>query len=116
MRSYLVDVPVEHGGRLLVEATAVDVPDDLELAGPSETVRRATRTLEEALDDVGPALGVVLDRLAATGPKEISVEFGLALSLEVGAVVAKGSSEVHFTVTMTWERQDTPATGSPPRP
>lgn len=101
-----LEVPVEGGGRLLVEVPAAELPGDLELAGarPGEVVARARQTLEQALDQIKPALRAVLDRLVAMSPDEVSVEFGLTLGAETGVVVAKGTSEMHFAVTLSWKR------------
>ena len=107
-----LEVPVEGGGRLLVEVSAAELPNDLELAGarPGEVVARARQTLEQALDQIKPALRAVLDRLVAMSPDEVSVEFGLTLGAETGVVVAKGTSEMHFAVTLGWTRpQPAPA-------
>lgn len=102
--TYLVDVPVAGGGRLLVQADAADLPSGLELAapGPGEIAARAGHTLQEAIDELGPALRAIRDRLTAMAPDEVSVEFGILLGAETNVVVAKGKADVHFTVTMTW--------------
>ena len=34
---------------------------------------------------------------------EVAVGFGLVLGAETGVVVAKGTGEVHFSVTLTWK-------------
>lgn len=104
--AYLIEVPVEGGGRLLVEAGEADLPDGLELAavGPGEIVARARANLQEAIDQIRPAIVAVRERLAAMGPDEVGVEFGIVLGAETGVVVAKGTAEVHFTVTLTWMR------------
>jgi hypothetical protein len=112
--SQLIDVPVEGGGRLLVEAADWQLPRDvaargpgeLELAAPrpGEVVARARESLERSLDQLKPAVTAVATRLKAMSPDEFTVEFGLAVSAESGLVVAKGSGEVHFTVTLTWNK------------
>lgn len=105
--TYVLDVPMNNGGRLLAEADKTDLPDDLQLASPSRTdgvVTRAKETLEHSLDQLKPALTALSDRLKAVGPDEFDVEFGLKLAAETGVVVAKGTSEVHFTVTLSWKR------------
>jgi len=33
----------------------------------------------------------------------VSVEFGLTLGAETGVVIAKGTSELHFAVTLAWK-------------
>jgi hypothetical protein len=45
---------------------------------------------------------------------EVAVEFGIVLGAETGAVIAKGTAEVHFNVTLTWKREaDAEAGGGP---
>lgn len=108
--SLLIEVPVEGGGRLLVEADPEQLPGELQLASghatPGEVVSKAKQSLEQALDQLQPAMSAVLERLKAVSPDEVGVEFGLTLGAETGLVVAKGSSEVHFTVSLTWRRPE----------
>lgn len=111
--TYLVDVPVEGGGRLLVQVSEDQLPGGLELAAlrPGEVVARVGQSLEQALDQVRPAVAALRDRLAAMAPDEMAVEFGIVLGAETGVVVAKGSSEVHFTVSLTWRQPPGPEAG-----
>jgi hypothetical protein len=106
----LIEVPVEGGGRLLVEADPEQLPGELRLAAsqatPGEVVAKAKQSLEQALDQLQPAMSAVLARLKAVSPDEVVVEFGLTLGAETGIVVAKGTSEVHFTVSLTWRRPE----------
>ena len=102
---YLIEVPVEGGGRLVVQVTDAELPGELQLAArPGEVIAKARQSLEQALDQIKPAIRAVLDRLVAMSPDEVSVEFGLTLGAETGIVVAKGSSEMHFAVTLGWKR------------
>ncbi len=103
---YLIEVPVEGGGRLLVQVSDTELPGELQLASarPGEVVARARQSLEQALDLIKPAVRAVLDRLVAMSPDEVSVEFGLTLGAETGIVIAKGTSELHFAVTLAWKR------------
>jgi hypothetical protein len=87
-RVYLIEVPVEGGGCLLVQVSDAELPGALELA----------------LDQIKPAVRAVFDGLVAMSPDEMSVEFGLTLGAETGLVVAKGTSEMHFAVTLGWKR------------
>lgn len=75
---YLIEVPVEGGGRLLVQVSDAELPGDLQLASarPGEVVTRARQSLEQALDQIRPAVRAVLDRLVAMSPDEVSVESG----------------------------------------
>jgi len=104
--TYLLEIPVDAGGRLVVQASEDDLPGDLELAAlsPGEIAARARESLEQALDQIKPAVEAVVDRLRAMSPDEVAVEFGIVLSAESGVVIAKGGADVHFTVNVTWKR------------
>ena len=53
-----------------------------------------------------PAAVALVDRLRdlADAPEEIEVEFGIQLSAELGAFVAKASGDANFRVSMRWKR------------
>jgi hypothetical protein len=106
--AYLIEVPVDAGGRLLVQANEDDLPGGLELAAlrPGEVVARARESVEAAVDQIKPAVDAIAGRLKAMAADEVAVEFGIVLGAETGAVIAKGTAEVHFTVTLTWQRAE----------
>ena len=105
----VVEYPLEDGGVLLIQAAEADAQaGGLGLASPTEErVKKAGETLESALAQVTPALKTVSGALRELSPDELTVEFGLTLTAETGVVIAKGSAEVHFTVTLSWAK-DTP--------
>jgi hypothetical protein len=67
-------------------------------------VARAEESLESALDQIKPAIRAVVRRLRAMSPDEMTVEFGILLGAETGVIIAKGTAEVHFDVTLTSRR------------
>jgi Trypsin-co-occurring domain 1 len=73
-------------------------------AGP--LIAKADETVQAALDDLTPAVTATTGRLRALAADELTVEFGIVLGVEGGVIIAKGSAEVHFTVTLTWKRDD----------
>jgi hypothetical protein len=100
----LMEVPLD-GGVVVVEVDEVDVPaDQLQLAAADtgSVVGRARRALESSLGDVVPAVRAVCEGLRAVAPDEFTVEFGLKVGGETGLIIAKGTAEVNFTVSMTW--------------
>ncbi|MFJ8494923.1 CU044_2847 family protein [Streptomyces sp. NPDC094038] len=82
--------------------------------GPVKAGRTAdaVRDLPHRLGTVlRPVAGLARDTLAQlreAGPDEVVIEFGLDMSAEAGAVVAKTETGCHLNVTMTW-RQGTAA-------
>jgi hypothetical protein len=103
--TYVIEVPIDNGGQLLVQASEEDLPAGLELAAlrPGAIVARLGQSLDSALDQLKPAVQTVRRHLVAMAPDEVEVEFGIVLGAETGVVVAKGTSDVHFTVKLTWK-------------
>jgi hypothetical protein len=103
----LMQVPLDGGGVVVVEVDEADVPEgELELAssGAGTVAARARRALQDSLADIVPAVRAVHQGLQAAAPDEFTVEFGLNVGGESGLVIAKGTVEVNFTVSMTWKR------------
>ncbi|MGH3997968.1 MAG: hypothetical protein ACRDTJ_10960 [Pseudonocardiaceae bacterium] len=95
-RMCLIEVPLNADGHALVQASGVELPGDPQLTSArlGEVVARARESLEQALDQIKPAVRAVLDRLVATSPDE-----------------AKGTSKVHFAATLAWKRPGSAADG-----
>lgn len=102
--TYVLEIPLNGGDRLLVQASEDDLPPDLELAAlsPSAVVSRAKESLEQSLDHVRPAIATVAEKLRALSPDELTVEFGIVFTAGTGAVIARAGADVHFGVTLTW--------------
>lgn len=102
----IVEYPLEGGGVLLVQSASVDAGQGgIGPASPvEEKAKKAKETLEAALAQVTPALKSVAGKLKDLCPDDLTVEFGLTLTAETGVIVAKGSTEVHFTVTLAWSK------------
>lgn len=67
----------------------------LDFSGFKDSAIRVAREMKSVLDDISPDRG--------------SIEFGLAASLESGALtgfLAKGSAEANVKVTLEWESKE----------
>jgi hypothetical protein len=108
----LLEVPVEGGaGSVLVEADRDDIPGELVLASPQPggPAAKAARTLAESLEHLEPVLRTIKEKLVASAPESFEVKFGVKLGGETGIILAKGTAEVNFQITMTWTRQSADA-------
>jgi hypothetical protein len=106
----LVEFHLEDGTSIFVEAESVSGP--VTRGGKAgELAVEAGETFEGALARVQPAAVAIVDRLRglADAPEEIEVEFGIQLSAEVGAFVAKAAGEGNFRVAMRWKRGSSPS-------
>jgi len=104
-----IEFPLEGGGSVMIEAE----PSGPVMRGlrPQELPIEAGQTFEAALDRVSPAaLGIVERwRRAVDPPDEIDIEFGIQLSAEVGAFVAKATGDANFRVVLRWKRDAPPS-------
>jgi len=105
----LVEFPLEDGGSVFVEGADGFRGDGGRgptgrLPGPGELSVRAGETFQAAIERVQPAAAALIARLntLADRPDEVELEFGIQLSAEFGAIVAKGSGDANFTVRMRW--------------
>ena len=102
----LVDFPLEHGGSVLVEVDEASAGPVVRGLGKDRltVAERTDKTFEEATATVVPAASGLLSRLrAAHDPAdEISIEFGVQLSAQTGALIAAAAVEANFKVSMTW--------------
>ena len=111
MARVLLEAPLTTGvARFDVDAQEVAGvgPERVSRRGQA-TVARLDSSLDEALASARPAAEAVIATFQALTPDELSVEFGLRLDAEAGAVFAKAGVGVHFTVTVKW-------TASAPQP
>jgi hypothetical protein len=109
MTTMLLEVPLDGAGKegvLLVETERLDIPGALVLATrrPGGAAAKATQTLGESLEQLEPLLRTVKDKLVASAPDSFEVQFGVKLGGETGIILAKGTAEVNFTITMSWNR------------
>lgn len=102
----LVEFRLESGGSVVIEAesSAGAVTRGL---GPADLQVEAGQTLEAALERVQPAAVAIVERLRllADAPDEIEVEFGVQLSAEIGAFIAKAAGDANFRVALRWKRE-----------
>jgi len=104
----LVEFPLQDGGTVLVEVDGAGSASDRVVRGlsPTELVTRADETVEAAFARVKPAAVALVEgiRGMADAPDEVEVKFGIRLSGELGAVIAKTSADANFEVSLRWTK------------
>jgi NTP-dependent ternary system trypsin peptidase co-occuring protein len=101
----LVSFPSDAGPPLRVEVAENDFGVQ-RVARRDGGIVQATEKLEDALGQAMPTLRSVVRSVQSLAPDEAEIEFGITLTAEAGAVVAKTAVEGHFTVTLSWKRPD----------
>ena len=102
----LLEVPVEDGAVLLVEADRGDIPQGLTLASPKpgEAAAKAARSLSESLEQLEPMLRTVKDRLVASAPDHFTCGVRGEAGRRERYHPGKGTTEVNLKITMVWNR------------
>lgn len=110
MALVVLRVPVEGGSPEYVDFE-VDYPDGDDMgyelvASGNRRIYRSLNALSDSLDRLVPALAALLQRLRAQPepPDRLEVSVALKLTGEGNLIVAKGSAEAAFAITMTWNR------------
>jgi hypothetical protein len=97
-------------GTVLVEADdksyGVDHP-----ARNEQGILDVGRRLEDALASVRPAALAALEAMAELTPEQMEISFGVKLAGDAGALIAKGTSDAHFVLRMTWTPEALPLHG-----
>ena len=98
----LVEFKTEDGALVVVEDVVTRTGARLVSRGDGPA--QAARTFEAALEGVRAAASSALRvfRDGSLRPDAVEIEFGVRLSAEAGAVIAKGTTEGHLVVKLSW--------------
>ncbi|GGN29919.1 hypothetical protein GCM10011578_066630 [Streptomyces fuscichromogenes] len=105
MRS-LARLELDSGGSILLEASdALEGADGPVKAGRSaDRIRELHSTVQGTLAPVRELAAAVVQQLRQAGPDEVTIEFGVDLAAEAGAVIAKTETACHLKVIVAWSR------------
>jgi hypothetical protein len=102
----LTRIPLDGGGSVLVEQPAAAWDGPVKAGRVGDAVREMPVTLQGALEPITQAARATLDQLRKARADEITVEFGIDLAVEAGAVITKNQAGCHLKVTMSWKSDD----------
>ena len=104
--SELVEYELDDGTRVLIEVEERDTGPVTRGGRGGDLVKRADGTLEQALRRIGPVTAAAFAQLRdmAEPPDEIDIEFGVKLSADVGAIIARTGGEANFKISLRWRR------------
>jgi hypothetical protein len=104
----LIEFDLQDGGVIVVEVDEPEPEGGFELtARPGGIVTRTGQTFEDMLERIKPAASAIIGKLRGLSdpPDEMTVEFGLKMSAEAGAVIAVAGAEANYKVTLSWKRK-----------
>ena len=102
MATKLVRYEMKNGSSIIVEE---EIDDRGGLVARSDMVETAKASFEDALASVRPAVEAVLEQIDSlvSKPEEITLELGISLKAEVGAIIAKTALEGSFKLSLKWK-------------
>ncbi|MFH8972511.1 CU044_2847 family protein [Streptomyces sp. NPDC017890] len=111
----LLEFKTEDGVRVVVEGAEDE--DGARLVSRGDGPAQAARTFEGSLEGVRAAAESALRvfRDGSLRPDSVELEFGVKLSAEAGAIIAKGSAEGHLIVRLSWSPEPGPEGPARPR-
>ncbi|MCX4392887.1 MULTISPECIES: CU044_2847 family protein [unclassified Streptomyces] len=115
----LMEFTTESGATVTVEVDRHTQGAQLVALGDDNTLARAGRTFDSALTGIRSAAesALAVFRDGALKPDGVELEFGVKITAEAGAVIAKSAVEGHLTVKLSWSPGATPAApATPPVP
>lgn len=108
----LVKFYLDNGSSFIAEVdTPVQTAQTMRGGSPNERLMEAVNnTFEDAVDSVKHAAEAIMDRLCALSrpPDDLTLELGIKLSAEAGAIIAKTSTEANVKITISWRRPSSP--------
>lgn len=104
----------EDGTTVVVEG--VEDASGARLVSRGDGPAQAARTFEGSLEGVRAAAASALRvfRDGSLKPDAVELEFGVKLTAEAGAIIARGSAEGHLVVKLSWSPEQ-PGTAGEPR-
>ncbi|WP_406384769.1 CU044_2847 family protein [Streptomyces sp. NBC_01618] len=115
----LMEFTTDSGATVTVEVDRHTPGAQLVALGDDNTLARAGRTFDSALTGIRSAAesALAVFRDGALKPDGVELEFGVKITAEAGAVIAKSAVEGHLVVKLSWSpgtTPTTPATQAPP--
>ncbi|MEV8102785.1 CU044_2847 family protein [Streptomyces sp. NPDC088135] len=112
----LMEFTTDSGATVMVEVDRHTQGAQLVALGDDNTLARAGRTFDSALTGIRSAAesALAVFRDGALKPDGVELEFGVRITAEAGAVIAKSAVEGHMVVKLSWSPGATPAAPAAP--
>lgn len=103
----LIEVKLDNGMRIFIEASQVDESDDLlEHVSTNRIITKTKEFLTEAFDQIKAFSNGIAESISAMEirPDEFEVEFAAKFSADAGIIISSIGTESSVTVKMKWNK------------
>ncbi|MCU0515552.1 MAG: hypothetical protein MUC60_01570 [Oscillatoria sp. Prado101] len=105
----LIQFSLDGEDSILVEVEELPEDDDSGLVAISgnQVIKTAQQSFDAALEKIKPMAASIISKVRSLSdpPDEVEVKFGVKMSSEAGAVIAKASLEGNYEITLKWKRE-----------
>lgn len=100
----LVPFELTDGTIIMVEVDEPDTSGAIRAGGVQDKSDKLPRNFDEAMKQIHSATESAIQNLISLSlrPNSIDMEFGFNLTAQFGAVIAKGTAEATYKVTLRW--------------
>ncbi len=83
-------------------------PEDKLISRKDGIEVKAKEKFEDALNGIKPVANAIINKVKSLNEpaSEVQVKFGVKMSAELGAIIASGSGEVNYEITLKWDNQE----------
>jgi hypothetical protein len=103
MSTRYIEMPVDDFGTVFVEISSTEGLREVSAGELVEKAKDAFSSISHTIEICAKGFISQIRKLGEYSPQEVSIEFGISLSTEVGAVVANMTTEGSYKVVLTWK-------------
>jgi hypothetical protein len=103
----IVEFPLADGQAIFVEVEDSEPVDD-RIGLADDVIEAAKYSFDQAIDKIKPVANAVISRVRSLNEPadEVEVKFGLKMNAQLGAVIASGTAEVNYEITLKWKQKE----------
>lgn len=102
-----IEYILENGENVIFE-TRIESGDVFEDVDFGDTVSKVGKSIKDVVSKIRPIMKEVVEGILdeKNCPDELEVEFGVALSASMGAIITSSQAEANFKVKTLWKKGD----------
>ena len=83
-------------------------PEDELISRTDQIAVKATQSFEDALNGIKPVANAIINKVKSLNEPadQVEVKFGIKMTVGLGAIIASGSVDVNYEITLKWDNKE----------
>ncbi|MCA2723101.1 MAG: hypothetical protein IM333_03455 [Microcystis sp. M048S1] len=83
-------------------------PEDELISRTDEIAVKAAQSFEDALNGIKPVANAIINKVKSLNEPadQVEVKFGIKMTVGLGAIIASGSADVNYEITLKWDNKE----------